>query len=653
MCGIFGRFALTGSVGDLDQLCAATNHLRHRGPDSGGWWAEGPFFLGHRRLSIIDLDTGAQPMATKDGRFVIVYNGEIYNYLELRSELISFGYQFFSNSDTEVILAGYRHWGEDVCSRLIGMFAFAIADRLCCSLFVARDRFGEKPLFVCETKMSITFASEVGAFCYLDNYQAEIDKEALGSYLCLNYVPGDRTLMNGVRRIPPASWRRYTLDKAEQGTYWVAPTKEHSALNEIQARNDIQDKIDNAVRICLRSDVPVTLFLSGGIDSSIIAKSAASQGRLKHAYCLDMPEGSYSELSNAKFVAERLGIELRRVVLSESALLEFMDVVQHMDDPLADSSALAVWTLSREVAKDYKVALSGDGGDELFGGYLTYPATLLHARMRALTPYPARKTLTHLANSLPVSANKVTLSYKMMRFLRSADLPSSQAHFTWNGTWLPGDASRFLLDESDASNTMQALALLAQAHSLGDNPSLLALQIADTRDYLPNDILTKVDRTTMAFGLESRAPLLDMRVAEAALSLPKGLKVRGLGKTKYLLRTLADSIYGARVSKAKKQGFSIPVHKWLRGKDGRALMSDLLSKQSLSELPWLNAAEVKRVESAHLAEKAQLGFELWGLMVLVAWHRARITSRPLRSNIRGMVKHDFSTDFLHESASVT
>lgn len=648
MCGIFGQFALNGPVDDLDQLCAATNHLRHRGPDGGGWWAEGAFFLGHRRLSIIDLNTGDQPMATKDGRFVIVYNGEIYNYLELRSELITLGYQFHSDSDTEVILVGYRHWGEDVCKHLIGMFAFVIADRLCCSLFVARDRFGEKPLFVCESQKSITFASEVGAFCYLDGYQAEIDKDAIGSYLCLNYVPGDRTLMKGVRRIPPASWKRYSTDKIEEGTYWEAPIHERSNLDCIQAMNDIQDKIDNAVRICLRSDVPVTLFLSGGIDSSIIAKSAASQGRLKHAYCLDMPEGSYSELSNAKFVAEQLGIELRRVALSESALFEFMDIVQHMDDPLADSSALAVWSLSREVAKDYKVALSGDGGDELFGGYLTYPATLLHAHLRALTPHAARRILAHLAGYIPTSANKVTSSYKLMRFLRSADLPSNQAHFTWNGTWLPQDASRFLLDESDASNATQALALLSRAHSLGDKPSLLALQIADTRDYLPNDILTKVDRTTMAFGLESRAPLLDMRVAEAALSLPKDFKIRGIGNTKYLLRKLADSIYGARIGRAKKQGFSIPIHKWLRGKDGRALMSDLLSKQSISKLPWLNAAEVERVESAHLAGKAQLGFELWGLMVLVAWHRARITSRPARTNTQGMIRHNFATNFSHK-----
>lgn len=623
MCGIFGRYAPDRRLGDIKQLCAATNDLKHRGPDGGAWWSEGCYFFGHRRLSIIDIAHGLQPMCSHDHKLVIAFNGEIYNYLELRSELISSGHTFTTNSDTEIILEGYRKWGADVCQKLQGMFAFAIADRTTEELFVARDRFGEKPMFLFEENGGVTFSSELGAFFRLDDFHADIDLEALGGYLCLNYVPGNRTLTRGIRRLPPATWRRYTADGITVGRYWSPPDHPNISTNLEDALGKLEIHIDSAVRMALRSDVPVTVFLSGGIDSSLVAESAVRQSGIKDAYCLDFDVPTYSEFSNAKQVAQSLGLEIRRVILTSDVLEEFVSIIERLDDPLADSSALAVWTLARDVAKDYKVALSGDGGDELFGGYLTYQATAIHRSTMRFLPLPIRNVLSRLANAIPVSPTKVSTSYKASRFLRAANLNSAQAHFSWNGTWLPSDAKNFVSADVAKIAATDALKVLASQHNLAPYPSLLDVQKADIADYLPNDILTKTDRMTMAFGLESRAPLLYPPLADFALALPDHLKVPKFSKPKHTLRKLAERKLGRQVSEAKKQGFSIPIHRWLR-EEARHIAEDLLSPTRLKDLPFLDAAEVIKAKDLHMSGKAQLGFELWGLMTLVAWYHARI-----------------------------
>jgi asparagine synthase (glutamine-hydrolysing) len=277
MCGIFGRFARNGALGNLEELCRATNLLSHRGPDDGAFWADEAFFLGHRRLSIIDLSTGGQPMATPDARYVIVFNGEIYNYKELREELTAEGSRFGTTSDTEVILRGYERWGTDLPKHLIGMFAFAIADRLDRSLFVARDRFGEKPLLLKETSESVDFASELNPLVQLPGTTRRIELEALAEYLSLNYVPGDRTLVQGVRRLPPGAWRLYRRADAVGEFYWHPPRESGGRAPTLsQATDELGERLDRSVRIALRADVPITLFLSGGIDSSAVAESLLS-----------------------------------------------------------------------------------------------------------------------------------------------------------------------------------------------------------------------------------------------------------------------------------------------------------------------------------------------------------------------------------------
>ena len=626
MCGILGYIGR--SLPLPDELARATNLLAHRGPDGGACWHEPGVFLGHRRLSIIDLNTGDQPMFSEDGRFVITFNGEIYNYPELKAELAAAGARFRTTSDTEVILAAYESWGTGAAARLEGMFAFAIFDRRERTTYLARDRFGEKPLLLAEPPGALAFASELGPLAALGLAGSELDPEALGNYLCLNYVPGCRTMLQGVRRLAPAEWRLYGPSGTGDGRrYWSLPaaprTDRPGAPHLLE---ELQHALDRAVKLTLRSDVPVGLFLSGGVDSALVAHSAARLGRLERAFCVDVVGAAgFSEFDAASRVARRIDVPLERVPLDASVLSEFMAVTQHLDDPLADSSAMAVWSVARAAGQDVKVVLSGDGGDELFGGYLTYAASRLHQRLRPALPTALWRLLA--AASSHVGGHdraKVSRGYKLHRFLRAMPLPTQQAHFTWNGTWLPQQAARLAAEGAPRDAARQALRGLMEPGT----PAPLTmhdLQLADVRQYLANDILAKVDRATMAHGLESRAPLLNSDVATFALSLPLDLRARGT-VTKVLLRELCARHYGHDHAYAPKHGFSIPVHTWLRH-EGRPLLLGLLERGRVEALGWIDVETVTHTVRQHLAGST-FGWELWGLMVLVSWHEQRVASRP-------------------------
>ncbi len=630
MCGIFGYAAWRGPMPAAGDLCRLTNLLRHRGPDAGGYWSEPGLFLGHRRLSILDLACGDQPMTDATGRYVVSFNGEIYNYVELREELRRDGAAFRTTSDTEVILAGYAAWGTAVVERLEGMFALGLYDRTARTLLLARDRFGEKPLLVTETEGTVAFASELAPLAALPGRARSIDPEALGGYLCLNYVPGTRTMLQGVERLAPGEWREYRGDgPARRVSYWslAVEAERVRASGEALSADALQARIDRAVSRTLRSDVPVGLFLSGGVDSAIVAESAVRQGRLEAAFCLDVGASGFSEWEGAAAVARRLHLDLVRVPFHADVLDEFFDVASHLDDPLADSSALAVWTVARAASARLKVVLSGDGGDELFCGYLTYPASRWHAAMSSLVPRSFRAALAQVADVVPVSdRRKVGWDDKLRRLLRALPLDTSEAHFAWNGTWLPAEAAGLARGAASAV-AANALHALVARHGLPPCPSVEALQIADTRDYLPNDILAKVDRSTMAHGLESRAPLLDPSVAAFAAALPMSARLGAVFGTKRLLRGLCARHFGERHASAPKQGFSIPVHQWLRG-SGRPLAEALLAPERVEALGVLDSGVVREAVAAHMGHRRALGWELWGLMVLVTWFEQRVAHPP-------------------------
>jgi asparagine synthase (glutamine-hydrolysing) len=632
MCGIFGRFSWgkTSPPNDPAVLAPLVDLLRHRGPDGGGYWCAEGYFFGHRRLAIIDLSPGgAQPMASADGRYVVTFNGEIYNYVELEAELRAAGYLFRTRSDTEVLLHGYDAWGDGLLERLTGMFAFALADREKGELLLARDRFGEKPLLYREGDGDLVFASELAPIAQhlATRGQRSIDLEGLGGYLCMNFVPGERTLMEGVRRLAPGTMRKY-------GPQGLVATRTYYRPEPVQnARVDAGDlpgvleelrtRLDDAVRIALRSDVPLALFLSGGIDSSLIAESSVRQGALTAAFCIDVQAASFSEWDNAKYVADRLKLRLERVPLGPDVLEDFLAMVSHADDPLGDASAIAVWQLARATAKEFKVAVSGDGGDELFGGYLTYKATAVHREVTSRFGGFARSMLRAGARRIRATETKVSNSYKLLRFLRAADLPPGEAHFTWNGAWLPNDAATLLSGDAARRLAREAVQRVAARHEISARPDLGELQRVDAREFLPNDILVKVDRMTMAHSLESRAPFLNHHLAGLAFAASPRFAQSLAHPPKRLLRTLADQTFGPRVSRAKKQGFSIPVHAWLRG-PMKDLVMDLLSPSSLRALPFLDETAVSQVRDRFMVGGEPLGFEVWGLCVLVAWHRARM-----------------------------
>ncbi|HEY8075788.1 MAG TPA: asparagine synthase C-terminal domain-containing protein, partial [Labilithrix sp.] len=450
-----------------------------------------------------------------------------------------------------------------------------------------------------------------------------IDLDALAGFLCLNFVPLERTLMAGVKRLAPGTLRRYGPRGLVRERRFYRPEPAADAPERLEDVVDaVRARLDEAVRIGLRSDVPLALFLSGGIDSSLVAESAVRQGHLTAAFCLDVDAPTFSEWDNAQWVATRLGLRLERVRLGPEVLDDFFDIVAHADDPLGDSSAAAVWQLARGTAREFKVAVSGDGGDELFGGYLTYKATALHRATTSRLGERARDALHAASSRLSASETKVSTTYKLLRFLRAAHLPPSQAHFTWNGAFMPEQAARLVSGDAAKALARGAVAELAERHAMSTRPTLGELQRVDASEFLPNDILVKVDRMTMAHSLESRAPLLDHALAGIALASTPRFEQTPLHKPKRVLRMLADRVYGPRVSRAKKQGFSIPIHAWLRGR--RALVEDLLSAESVARVGVLDVAEVARIRDRFLVREEPLGFEVWGLMVLVAWHRARV-----------------------------
>ena len=594
----------------------ATDLLRHRGPDQSGTFQSERIALGAVRLKIIDLHGGDQPFYSEDRSTVLVFNGEIYNHAELRRDLESRGHRFSSHCDTEVVLRAFLEWDTESFSRLRGMFALAVWNDKTRRLVLARDRVGIKPLYTAQVGGELYFASELKSLFAHDEIPRELDQSALNHYLALNYVPGPFTLVKGIGKISPGSWLEWKDGSVRVQSYWTPQFKTDSNWTLNSAAEALDHLMKDAVREHLISDVPVGVWLSGGVDSSAILHYVreATNAPIR-TYSIGFAGRSFDESGPARTIAKHYGAEHHELDLNPSLDLEdaIHRIVYYSDEPFADAGAVPVWFLSRLSREGVTVALSGEGSDELFGGYLTYRADRL-AQLARRVPKRVRKSLLGLLRFWPVSNDKISFEYKLKRFLEGSLLHSDEAHTYWNGSFARHE-QRNLLSSAEAASVHD---LFDQRIPCGDCTSFLTRYLAfDQRYYLTDDLLQKVDRMSMAHSLEVRPPYLDHRIIEFAASLPDHLKVDGR-KQKVVLKNLMRTRLPESVLRRPKIGLDIPTHDWFRGAL-RPLLEETLSEAAIEQTGLFRTTAIRRIISDHMDGRANLGFHLWGLLVLFLW----------------------------------
>jgi len=618
VCGIAGLVALDGTDVDGDVLAGMAAALLHRGPDSGGNVIRGPVGLAARRLAIIDLEGGSQPLTNEDGRVHVVQNGEIYNHREIQARLEAGGHHFRTRSDTEAMAHLYEERGPAFVEDLRGMFAVAVWDERERRLVVARDRFGIKPLYYWHDGRHLAFASELKALLRHPDFPREVDLDALEAYLSSNAIPAPLTIFREARKLGAGErfiWRPDTGELVVEQYAAVRPVPADQVRdgNEAELASELRDRLRDSVRAHLISDVPVGVLLSGGIDSTALTALAAEESseRVK-TFSVGFEERSYDELHLARLVAKRYGTEHHELMVRPDALELLPAIVDAFDEPFADSSALPTYLVSRLAAEHVKVALSGEGGDELFGGYYTYVADLLAPRVsllaRAARPFVER---------LPTSTAKVSFDYKAKRFVRAAHLPPLERHLGWKEIFSAAERDALLLPDRRGSVDPVAVYRARYAGSEGASP-LARFQDVDIGVYLADDLLVKADRVSMAHSLETRVPFLDPVVADFAMALPDRHKVRRFTQ-KRLLRAAVAPLLPDEVRTAKKQGFSIPLAGWIRG-PLRPMIRDHLSADTLRRQGFLEPTVVERLIQRHEAGQADYGRQIWNLLVFTLWY---------------------------------
>ena len=615
MCGICGLIAPErGTAPDLDLLARMNARLIHRGPDSDGSFAEGRVALAARRLSIIDLEHGDQPISNEDGTVTVVQNGEIYNFADLRRRLERGGHAFRTGCDTEVLVHLYEERGPAFVEELRGMFAIALWDTRAGRLLLARDRFGIKPLYYRRSGEGLAFASELKSLLEDPGFPRDIDPRALSAYLAFNSIPSPLTIFSAARKLPPGSmllWEDGDVTETRYARPAPAAAGEVRDGSADRLAAELRQALRDSVRAHLVADVPVGVLLSGGIDSSgLVALAAAEQAQPVKTFSIGFEEESFDELAVARRVAQRYGTEHHELVVRPDAVDLLPKLVAAFDEPFGDSSALPTYLVSELASSEVKVALSGEGGDELFGGYYTYVADLLAPRVGRLA------TLARpLAEALPSSSAKVSFDYKAKRFARAASLPPLERHHAWKEIFSPEQRRALLAVDRDGWDPLD-LYRERYAETAGAEP-LARLQDVDLGVYLVDDLLVKTDRASMAHSLELRVPFLDPAVAGVALALPTRHKVRGLAK-KRLLRRALSPLLPREVVRGRKQGFSIPLAAWLRGPlEGFA--REVLSRETLERQGLLEPAAVASVLDRHVSRRDDLSRQIWGLMALTMW----------------------------------
>jgi len=616
MCGIAGKYNLDGRPADAQLLSRMASLIRHRGPDDEGVYIDGPLGMTMRRLSIIDVASGHQPICNEDGSIWIVFNGEIYNYVELYAELVARGHRFKTQSDTEVIVHLYEEYGQECLQYLRGMFAFALWDAKARRLFIARDRLGKKPLFYALLPgRTFVFASELKALLQDGDVERSIDLEALNQYLGLLYIPAPACILKAVRKLPAGHFLVCDPDGVRVGKYWEIPLEQPAPPPDPLER--FREILSDAVKIRLRSDVPLGAFLSGGIDSTTVVTTMAQQlQRPVVTASIGFKHEGYNELPHARAVAERLGTEHHeRWVTAPSA--DLIDtILWHLDEPFADSSAIPTYFVSKAAREHVTVALSGDGGDELFGGYSRHRIEALEYRIRRAVGPLGAKMLGGIAGLLPSNLR----GRNVLARVALADDEACARKFQADSHVPECKAELYSPALKAETASFDELAPFRQAFRLAEGLDPLSrIMFVDVKTYLADDILTKVDRMSMAHSLEVRVPLLDHKLVEFAVSLPPSLKVAG-DVTKILLRQVLNGDTPQQVLTREKHGFISPIGQWLRGELAGYVEETLFSARA-RERGYFDAATVRRHWDEHRQGRRNREHEIWMLLGLEVWHR--------------------------------
>jgi len=620
MCGIVGIIQPARSEIDRALLERMSNAIRHRGPDDDGFYVNGSVGLGMRRLSIIDVKGGAQPIHNQDRTAWIVFNGEIYNYRELRDQLERLGHSFYTNSDTEAIIHAYDQYGADCPKHLRGMFAFAIWDERTQELFLARDRVGKKPILYAQVNGQLVFGSEFSALLQHPDIGKDIDFEALNHYLSFMCVPAPLTAYREIRKLEPGHSLRYRKGEIRIERYWQPDFSKKINIDETEAGERAVQILRDAVKVRLMSEVPLGAFLSGGIDSSaVVALMSEESSDPVKTFSIGFEEQDFSELHHARRVAEHVGADHHEFIVRPDALEVLPILVEHYGEPYADSSAVPTYYVARETRKHVTVALNGDGGDESFAGYERYAAMRLAEKYHRI-PAVLRDTLLRQAIELmPSTETKRSRVRDVKRFVEAASLPKVERYLRWVSVF-DSQAKQDLYTENFKRDTQahSAASIIDPWFARANGSGIVdAALLTDIMTYLPNDLLVKVDIATMANSLEARSPFLDHHVIEFAASLPEKYKLRGL-TTKYLLKRVLKKLLPTENLGRRKMGFGVPIGHWFRGKLQPFLRETILSESALKR-GLFKPEVVKHLVELHTRSERDYSHQLWTLLMLELW----------------------------------
>jgi asparagine synthase (glutamine-hydrolysing) len=620
MCGIAGIVRNDGKPVDEQLLRRMNEAIRHRGPDEDGFYVNGSVGLAMRRLAIIDLKSGQQPIHNQDRSSWIVFNGEIYNYLELREKLEQLGHTFYTNSDTEAIVHAYDQFGADCPNHLRGMFAFAIWNERTQELFLARDRVGKKPLLYAEVNGQLIFASEFSALLLHPDVSRDIEPEALDYYLSFMCIPAPLTAYRAIRKLEPGHWLRWRHGNVELQRYWQPDFTKKIDISEEEAGERTIEILREAVRVRLMSEVPLGAFLSGGIDSSAVVAlmSQESTERVK-TFSIGFDEQDFSELHHARRVAEHVGAEHHEFIVRPDAIEVLPLLVDHYGEPYADSSAVPTYYVAKETRKHVTVALNGDGGDESFAGYERYIAMGFTEKYRRVPSFLRESLIKETVNLIPTSPNGRSRVKSAQRMLSVVSLPKVDRYTRWVSVFNE-ETKRPLYSDGFRQQTREANAtgLLAEWFKRANGIGILdAMLLTDQMTYLPNDLLVKVDIATMAVSLEARSPFLDHKVIEFAASLPQNLKLRRL-TSKYLLKKVLRKLLPNENLNRRKMGFGVPIGHWFRGKMQPFLREVLLSDKA-TRRGLFKPETVRQLIDLHTTGERDYSHQLWTLLMLELW----------------------------------